>query len=409
MKRGRTGLGSWQLLGLGVGAASLAITWGLYNNFMPLLLRDYVRSSGMRGAIMGLDNVMAMILLPLLGTWSDRIDGPLGKRLPFLIVSMPLAAVLFALLPFAKAAFWTLLAVDVAFLLTMTAFRAPLAALMPDHVPPSGRPHANAVLTMLGAVGGAIGLLFVAPMADVAPWFPFAVAGAVILAALFAVRAATEPHPPYVSAGVIQEDAPLLGGLVRDAATVLRAREGGILLVLVAVFFAFFGYSALEAQFSTFATEEFGLSGGSSGMIMGVTIAGFVVMALPAARLAHRLGELNTMRLGASLLALWLLVATLTADPATLSIWLGLGGASWAFVLVPAYPLVVNQGGEDRVGFYTGIYYLFGSAAAILAPSSVGAAMDLLGNSVLLPAVGVSMVITAVTLTLAMRSRSARA
>ncbi|HNQ99645.1 MAG TPA: hypothetical protein PKN52_06565, partial [Trueperaceae bacterium] len=109
------GLSNWQLLGLGVGAASLAITWGLYNNFMPLLLRDYVRSSGMRGAIMGLDNVMAMILLPLLGTWSDRIDGPLGKRLPFLIVSMPLAAVLFALLPFAKAAFWTLLAVDVAF------------------------------------------------------------------------------------------------------------------------------------------------------------------------------------------------------------------------------------------------------------------------------------------------------
>ncbi len=408
MTRARVGLSGWQLLGLGVGAASLAITWGLYNNFMPLLLRDYVRSSGMRGAIMGIDNVMAMVLLPLIGTWSDRIDGRLGKRLPFLVVSMPLAAILFALLPFAKAAFWTLMAVDIAFLLAMTAFRAPLAALMPDHVPPDGRSHANAVLTMLGAIGGAIGLLFVAPMADVALWFPFLVAGTVIAVALFAVLLATEPHPRYVAAGVIQEDAPLLSGLVRDAATVLRNRQGGVLLILVAVFFAFFGYSALEAQFSTFATEEFGLSGGSSGMIMGATIAGFVVMALPAGRLARRLGELNTMRLGAGLLALWLLVATLTADPTTLSLWLGLGGASWAFVLVPAYPLVVNQGGDDRVGFYTGIYYLFGSAASILAPSSVGAAMDLLGNGVLLPAVAVSMAITAATLTFAMRSRSAQ-
>lgn len=404
MSRG-AGLSNWQLLGLGVGAASLAITWGLYNNFMPLLLRDFVSSSGLRGAIMGLDNVLAMVLIPVIGVWSDRIDGPLGKRLPFLLVSMPLAAVLFALLPFAKAAFWTLLAADIVFLVAMTAFRAPLAALMPDHVAPAGRPHANAVLTMLGAVGGATGLLFVAPMAEVALWFPFAVAGAVILAALFAVRAATEAHPRYVAEGVIQDDAPVLGGLLRDATALLARGHGGVVLILVAVFFAFFGYSALEAQFSTYATEEFGLSGGAAGVIMGVTIAGFVVMALPAGRLARRYGELDTMRLGAGLLALWLVVATFVAEPATLSVWLGLGGASWALVLVPAYPLVVNQGGEERVGFYTGMYYLFGSAAAILAPAAVGAAMDAVGNRVLLPAVAVSMAVTTVTLSFALRYR----
>ncbi len=400
------GLNNWQLLGLGVGAASLAITWGLYNIFMPLLLREFLKSSGMRGAIMGIDNVLGLILVPIIGAWSDRLDGPLGRRLPFLLVSMPLAALFFAALPFAKAAFWTLMAVDIVFLLAMTAFRAPLAALMPDHVAPAGRPHANAVLVMLGAVGGALGLLLLAPLAEVAYWFPFAVAGVVTLAALFAVRAATRSQPAYVEAGTIQDDAPLLSGLLRDAGELLRRRQGGILLILTAVFFAFFGFSALEAQFSTFATEEFGLSGGNAGVIMGITIAGFVIMALPAGQLAKRLGEPNTMRVGAVLLALWMLMATFMGSPATLSVWLGLGGASWALVLVPAYPLVVNQGGDDRVGFYTGMYYLFGSAASILAPATVGAAMDLLGNRVLLPAVAVSMVLTAVSLSMALRRRA---
>lgn len=404
MNRRYLGLNGWQLLGLGVGAASLAITWGLYNIFMPLLLREFVSSSGVRGAIMGLDNVLGLLLVPIIGAWSDRIEGPLGKRLPFLVVSMPMAALLFAALPFAKAAFWTLMAVDIVFLLAMTTFRAPLAALMPDHVAPAGRPHANAVLTMLGAVGGALGLLILAPLSEVAIWLPFGVAGAVTLSALFAVRAATTTHPEHVEMSVIQDDAPLLGGLLRDAGTLLGPGQGNILLILAAVFFAFFGYSALEAQFSTFATEQFGLSAGNAGVIMGVTIAGFVVMALPAGHLARRWGEMNTMRAGALLLAVWLVIATFVAEPATLSVWLGLGGASWALVLVPAYPLVVNQGGDERVGFYTGMYYLFGSAASIVAPAGVGWAMDVLGNGVLLPTVALSMGVAAVAITLALRS-----
>lgn len=399
-----TSMGTWGLLGLGVGAASLAVTWGLYNIFMPLLLRDFISSSGWRGAIMGIDNVMAMLLIPVIGAWSDRIDGPLGRRLPFLLISMPLAALLFVALPFAKATLLLLLAVDVLFLLAMTAFRAPLAALMPDHVAPLERPAANAVITMLGAVGGALGLLLVAPLADVALWIPFAVAGVVTLLALAAVRAATRAHPGFVSAGVIQEDAPLVGGLIKDARALFTKEHLGVLYMFAAVFFCFFGYSALEAQFSTFATEEFGLSGGRAALIMGATIAGFVVMALPAGAVVRRLGELNTMRLGTVLLATWLVIAAFVAQPTTLSVWLALGGASWALVLVPAYPLAVNQGGSEQVGFYTGIYYLFGSAASIVAPGAAGAAMDVIGNSVLLPTVAVAMLCGAAMLTLSLKS-----
>ena len=395
------------LLGLGIGAASLSITWGLYNIFMPLLLREFIGSSGVRGAIMGIDNVLGLLFVPLIGAVSDRLDGPLGKRLPFLMVSMPLAALFFAALPFARASLWTLLAVDIVFLLAMTAFRAPLAALMPDHVAPAHRPWANAVITMLGAIGGALALVLVAPWSDHALWIPFAVAGGVTAIALVAVRAVSQPHPPYVEAGAVQEETPMVGTLLREARRVFDARSGHVIYLLLAVFCVFFGYSALEAQFSTFATEEFGLTGGRSALMMGATVVGFVLLALPAGRTVRRLGEVNTMRIGTLMLTLWLAIGTFVTDPWVLAVFLMLGGASWAFVLVPAYPAVVNQGGADQTGFYTGMYYLFGAVAAILAPAAVGWAMDVLGNVVLLPAVAVSMVLGLLLLTVA-QARLAR-
>src|SRR5690606_41840592 len=81
------------------------------------------------------------------------------------------------------------------------------------------------------------------------------------------------------------------------------------------------------------------------------------------------------------------------------------GGAAWALVQVPAYPLVVNQGGPAQTGFYTGMYYLFGSAASIAGPPIVGAMMDLFGNLALFYSLSVSMVVGALLVTVAKRRR----
>jgi hypothetical protein len=105
---------------------------------MPLLLGAFIDSRALRGAIMGLDNVVAIMLIPVVGAWSDRVDGRWGRRLPFLLVGVPITALAFAALPWAAAALWTLLLVDVVFLLAITVYRAPLVALMPDHVARGG-------------------------------------------------------------------------------------------------------------------------------------------------------------------------------------------------------------------------------------------------------------------------------
>lgn len=55
--------------------------------------------------------------------------------------------------------------------------------------------------------------------------------------------------------------------------------------------------------------------------------------------------------------------------------------------MVPAYPLVVSLAGSERTGFLTGIYFLFGSGAAIIGPGMIGGLMDIFGNRALFIAI----------------------
>lgn len=375
-----------RVLGIATGSLALAAIWSLYNVFMPLLLGAFLESRAARGALMGLDNVVAVLLIPVVGAWSDRVRGRWGRRLPFLLVGVPLAALAFAALPWSGAALWLLVVVDVVFLLAITAYRAPLVALVPDHVAPDARPLANGAITLVAAVGGVVALVGLAPLAERVPGLPFAaapfaVAAAVALAALAVVVASSLRHPPHVADGAVAGDAPPT--LARDLRAAWRGAPAGTRPLLVGLFFAFFGFAAVEAQFSAFATEALGVGAGRAGTLLGVASAAFVVAALPVGALARRVGEGTAMRFGAVLVALLLPVAGVLGDGAALLTVLAGFGVGWALLLVPAYPLVADLGGRDRVGVFTGLYYLVGSAAAIVAPGLAGTAMDAVGDRAL--------------------------
>ena len=371
-----------RVLGIATGSLALAAIWSLYNVFMPLLLGAFLESRAARGAIMGLDNVVAVLLIPVVGAWSDRVRGRWGRRLPFLLAGVPLTALAFAALPWATAALWTLIAVDVVFLVAITAYRAPLIALMPDHVAPEGRPLANGAITLMGAVGGVVALGRAgaargasgarrgrsgAPFAAV----PFAVAAAALaLAALAVVVASSLRHPPYVEDGAVAADAPAPTALARDLRAAWSGAPAGARPLLVGLFFAFLGFAAVEAQFSAFATAALGVGAGRAGTLLGVASAAFVAAALPAGVLARRVGEGVAMRAGAVALVLLVPVAGVLGDGVALVAVLAGFGVGWALLLVPAYPLVADLGGRDRVGVFTGLYYLVGSGAAIVAPGA---------------------------------------
>jgi len=241
-----------KMAAIGAGFFGVTLVWAVYNTYMPLLLGTFLESRALRGAFMGLDNALAILLLPLVGAWSDRVRSPLGSRLPFILVGMPLAAILFALLPGAQRALPLLLALDVLFLLAMTLFRAPVIALMPDHAPPERRAAANGVINLMGGLGGLLAFFALAPLYDLSPRLPFFLAAVLLLLGSVVLFAVVDRVPPYAAPN---PEAGLRRGLLRD----LRGLGGGrALRALAAISLYFVGFSGLEAQFSVYATEDLG-------------------------------------------------------------------------------------------------------------------------------------------------------
>jgi len=371
---------------IGVGFGALTVAWSVYNAYMPLLLLRFIDSAALRGAIMGLDNLMALLLIPVVGAWSDRVDGRWGRRLPFVLVGMPLAAIAFALLPVSATAFWTLIAVDIVFLLAMTVLRAPVIALMPDHVEPARRSTANGVINLMGGVGGIVAFFALAPLYDRSPLLPFALAGGLLLIAAAVLARVADRHPPYVAAGAVADDAPPLAALGRDLRVALTAPDGAAARwALAAIFLYFLGFAGVEAQFTTYAVGALGLSGGVAGLLLGAFSVAFVLAALPAGLVGTRLGKVRAMSLGLATLPLVFLALTLLRPLPLVAAALVLAGFAWALVNVQAYPLVADLGGRDRIGFFTGLYYLASMAAAVVSPAIAGLAMDLFGLSALFP------------------------
>ena len=150
-----------------VGFAFLSISafWQMYDTIIPLILRDtYHMGDGAAGIIMSLDNIVALFLLPLFGALSDKV----GRRIPFIVGGTLGAVVLMMLLPVLDNTYgaWapsTSLIVFIvvlgALLVTMGTYRSPAVALMPDVTPKPVRSKGNAIINLMGAVGGAFTLI----------------------------------------------------------------------------------------------------------------------------------------------------------------------------------------------------------------------------------------------------------
>ena len=142
---------------VGLAFLSICAFWQMYDNIIPQILQGtFHLNETLTGAIMAADNVLAVFLLPLLGSLSDKADTRWGKRTPFIVVGTVLAVVLMMLLPHAdKTGNFVLFVISLFFLLiAMGLYRSPAVALMPDLTPKPLRSQANAIINLMGAVGG---------------------------------------------------------------------------------------------------------------------------------------------------------------------------------------------------------------------------------------------------------------
>ena len=385
---------------IGLGFFTTAITWSMYNIYLPLYLNDllgYLERAGLIvGIIMVIDNIAAITLQPWIGKVSDNTWTRWGRRMPFILISIPIAAVLFGLLPVVKDSLILLLLILGGFNIAMAMYRAPVVALMPDLVSKEYRSRGNAVINLLGGVGALIGLLAMGPIYNLNPILAFVIVSAIMLLCLVALFFNIRESKDRVEVDTKEKVS-----MWKSIKQMFVDKDKSLIAILFAILLWFFGFNAIETWFSTYATDPslLFMTDGGAGMLLGIYSLTFILFAIPAGLIAKKIGRRKTMLIG--LIGL-ILVMTPIAVFSTVPIpklrthhtilpfgwsWeividgvlLFLGGMFWAFVNVNSIVVVWEIAGTKRLGTYTGLYYFFSALAAILSPIAAGALKDAWG------------------------------
>lgn len=378
---------------LGFGFFGVSVIWMVYNSFVPLFLSNkFGLSATWIGFFMTLDNIAAFFIQPPIGAWSDRLRTPIGRRMPFILIGAPVGAIVFGLIPLANV-LPLFVACTSTLLLSMAFWRTPVIALMPDITPSRYRSQANGIINMMGGIGSIVATLVGGDLYDMTAThaYPFWMGSILVIVSAILVFIFIKEPKEYQDTP--EEERPDLWKALK---VVIKGQEKSVLRILLAIFFWFVAYNAIEAFFTLYAQNHLGLEGGSGAKLLGQLSFVFVLFALPAGYIGGSLGRRKTIMIGlVGMITLMLMMYLIPKESLiiplakvfglgqmySISILLMLAGASWALINVNSLPMVVDMTDNARVGTYTGLYYLFSTLAAIAGPNINGWIVTLTQNN----------------------------
>ena len=366
---------------LGFGFFGVMAIWSIYNAYVPVFLEDkFLLGAGFIGFFMTLDNIAALFIQPAVGNWSDRLHTNLGRRMPFIIIGAPIAAIAFIMLPVANSIFIFFLAA-LALLLSMAVWRTPVVSLMADITPSKYRSQANGIINLMGGLGSIIAFLGGAKLYEMNPSYPFLLGS--VLVAISAILVFTFIKEPKEYSAASEETPSLL----ESVKFIFNDNDKSALRILLAIFFWFIAYTGIEAFFTLYAKNYLGLSVADGSRLLGQLSLFFVLFALPAGYIGAAFGRRKTILLGISVMVLCIIaiflmpISTLTNVLTSLPILgkvpvvgvvLMVVGIGWALININSLPMVLDMTDNNNIGTYTGLYYLFSTLSAIAGPILYG-------------------------------------
>ena len=354
---------------LGLGFFAVSIIWPVYNSFVPVMLEGYIKSTTIIGAIMTIDNLFAVIFQPLFGALSDKTNNRFGRRMPYLLVGVPLAAIFCSIIPNTNSLPMLMFTV-ICMNFSMSIFRAPTVALMPDVTPSPLRSKANGVINFMGGFAAVIayglgGLLYKKDTA-----YPFYMSSIIMVLALIVLY--TFIKEPKLT---VEEESNEEGKTEKNV-----AKNKSLIFLLFAIFFWFTGFNAVETFFSLYGQKVLGINPGTASIVLTSFSLSFLIFAIPAGFIGTKLGRKKTILTGIiGCLAVFMPLIFLK-NVTAIVIFLVVGGIFWALININSYPMVVEMAPKKGIGTYTGYYYFFSSRAAIVSPILFGFIRDLVGS-----------------------------
>lgn len=379
---------------VGLAFLSICAFWQMYDNIVPLILQGtFHLNETLTGAIMAADNVLAVFLLPLLGSLSDKADTRWGKRTPFIVVGTVLAVVLMMLLPHAdKTGNFVLFVISLFFLLiAMGLYRSPAVALMPDLTPKPLRSQANAIINLMGAVGGIYTLILISLLLkggdkpDYTPVF-LGVALLMVVSVVLLVLTVREKKLAQEVAKANLEEETEEEQKADKTGELTPGVKRSLTMILISIFLWFTAYNAVTTAFSRYARTVWGMEGGGFANCLMVATVAAIISYIPIGVISAKVGRKNTIMGGLVLMLISFFAAIFfTEYHVVINLGFALIGMGWAAVSVNSLPMVVEMCSSEDVGKYTGLYYTFSMSAQIVTPILSGVFLQYVSYRTLFP------------------------
>ena len=414
---------------VGLAFLSICAFWQMHDNVIPLILtKTFHMNETYSGVIMAADNILALFLLPFFGSLSDRTSTKLGKRMPFILFGTGCAVILMNLLPLLDnsyaaepsplklASFVIVLAL---LLIAMGTYRSPAVALMPDVTPKPLRSRANAIINLMGAVGGVLYLAFAAVLypnskvkaleeagkhVDYQPLF--LIVSAVMFLAVGILFLTIRERKLTEENQALEAQHPEWNLAVDDGngnEALPKPVKRSLAFLLASIALWFIGYNGVTTWFSTYVDVVMGQGLGGASQCLLIATVGAVVSYIPIGALAAKIGRKRTIQIGIVLLAAcfamgYVLTTMYTTITPVMFVVFALVGFAWAAINVNSLPMVVEMCKGSDIGKFTGYYYTASMAAQVVTPVLAGTLMRQIDYRVLFPYAALFVALSFVTM-----------
>ncbi len=409
LKYGRTFL-------IGLAFMTSSIAWTYYNFMLPLLLREFFLNMSIRSSIdtligvtMVLDNIIAILLLPIFGALSDRTQSKFGKRMPYIIIGCASAIIAFSAVGLTSSsrgigAFVGLIAVVMWFNISMAFYRSCSVSLMPDLTDPTVRSTGNAIINLMGAVSMVIGLS-VSPImggffdtrwiagqdaARASGFYLVSIITAIALIILLLTIKETPTGDKFLKIGehsigidpitfeyLGEQETKKKEKLLDSLKEVFKGKEKSALFMLLVIFTWFFGYNAIDTFYSLYATSYLGWEEGAASAALQIAPITMIITAVFAGKIAEKIGRKRTIFIGLLGLSSTFLVSIFITEPKYLTIVFGIIGIFYGMININTIVIIWEMAPKGKIGAYTGAYYFFSQLSSIISPVFAGVSFDI--------------------------------
>ncbi len=407
---------------IGFAFFGILLLWQVYDSWCPTFLEklfmgalgetDSKNVQYLVGMVMAMDNLAALILMPLFGRLSDKTHTKIGKRMPYILVGTFVCAVAFPFIPVLfhfnnVAGVISLMAIVVCFAMM---YRNPAVALMPDLTPKPLRSKANGIINIMGYIGGAfatvVGIVFVLTdylgegsnetWAHGNIWaieVPFLVAS--VLMVISAVVLFFNIHENELErelASQLEEgekEAAVIDSVENDTEKPMsKANKIMLFLILGAEFFWFMSDNGIGTFMLNYSRNFLGTSS-SSNMVMTIvggvgSVIGFAIGGIIASKIGRKWTIVSGLSISLLGLLIWLILQNTMGRgafntekgyydfPWYLYLVWGAKGFGMSLVHLNSFPMVVELCSKKKIGQFTGYYYMSSMAAQTVTPTLLG-------------------------------------